>query len=604
MLALTSQLFTIKDLQNIAGPSGAWFSDKSPQALVGRCLVDAMEYLRADPRFPGQYSEVANAHAVRLVALCLSDDTLNRPEHLSRFERRLNEVLQCLLKSRNDTSPHYGDDYWDWAAILECFLEAKEHIPNSFITTAILEEQMVAFKKAVEEKLGTGLTTGSKAEWYGPATAAAAHRVLGRWSSASQWSSVSHQDIDLILKKLKEQALEMISDGKYRRRRVAPDLILWHYGQVVGEFPTDSTLQRKQIRELKNVSGIVDTAYRVYALSRVIQGARNVSDNKTIAKATKLLYDCQNLDRPLGQGLLGDRVKGSLNVLEALWPTLQSQEKTKIWRMVDALVDVYSRANTVGVLVAIERELLAMRKAFVDDGATINGVNDPTKFTASHPEYRAVVRCGKSGMAASDTTRDLLSEDQAKWLFMVGIAGSLGTPSASAENQPTSGGPNLGDVVLATSLAPYKIREKIREVSENAPVPFRGENWTIIPTNPSLFACAHKAAHDVFPNSTTKVHEGVIVTGTGIKDALKEKAEILSIWPGGLAVEEEGYFFALLCLNGERPYMVIRGISDFAGGDKKKQQDPGGNEKSLQKDAAEHAAKVAVAAIKILSNRW
>ena len=85
-----------------------------------------------------------------------------------------------------------------------------------------------------------------------------------------------------------------------------------------------------------------------------------------------------------------------------------------------------------------------------------------------------------------------------------------------------------------------------------------------------------------------------------LTDSPSGKADLLAELPGGLAIEEEGYIFALLCLNEERPYMVIRGISDFAGGDKKKE----GNEDARQKQAAEHAAKVAVAAIKILSRRW
>ena len=104
----------------------------------------------------------------------------------------------------------------------------------------------------------------------------------------------------------------------------------------------------------------------------------------------------------------------------------------------------------------------------------------------------------------------------------------------------------------------------------------------------------------MFPkNSPVTVHEGVIVTGH-LTDSPSGKADLLAELPGGLAIEEEGYIFALLCLNEERPYMVIRGISDFAGGDKKKE----GNEDARQKQAAEHAAKVAVAAIKILSRRW
>lgn len=596
MQTVIPPLFTIAYLQSLVTPNGAWFKENSPEALAGRCLLDSMEYLRADLTIPGQFRQLANAHAVRLLTICLSDESV-RLERLKRMGRRINEVLQLLQANRNSDPPFYGDDYWDWSAILDCFLEVNQRLSNSIITKDVLESEMGSFKKEVEAKLRSGLVLHSEDEWYGPATAAAAHRVL------TKWAVLSNRNLHATLDQLKKQALQPITkDGKYRKHRVNSALTLWHYGQVVSEFPTESAPQKKMMKDLNALPQMPAMAFRVYALARVVQGAHGVGDNKTMFKAVNRLYECQNLSRPLGQGLLGDEVKGSLNVLEAIWPTLQPSEKKRIGSMVEALTDAHSRANTVGVLVAIEPEFHAVQKAFADDGATVDSASDVTKLTFSHPEYRAVVRLGKAHVDTSDATRKLLVEDQAQWLFMLGIAGSLGTPrGAGPDSRATHVGPDLGDVVLAACLAPHNIRAKVREVSENAPVPFRGLNWTVIPTNPALFASALKAASKVFPKDgpdKVKVYEGTIVTGH-LTDSPQGKADLLSELPGGLAIEEEGYIFALLCLNEERPYMVVRGISDFAGGDKKKE-----DEEERKTVAAERAAQVTVEAIKILSRRW
>ena len=97
--------------------------------------------------------------------------------------------------------------------------------------------------------------------------------------------------------------------------------------------------------------------------------------------------------------------------------------------------------------------------------------------------------------------------------------------------------------------------------------------------------------------------EGQIVTGTGIKDDLGEKAEILAVFPGGLAVEEEGFVAALVCMSKVTPCVVVRGISDRAEGDKILRQ------RNLKEDenqslAAANAAKVALGTVKRLSSIW
>lgn len=127
----------------------------------------------------------------------------------------------------------------------------------------------------------------------------------------------------------------------------------------------------------------------------------------------------------------------------------------------------------------------------------------------------------------------------------------------------------------------------------------------VAPTDPGLFRLAHEAGDELFGEVEPKrFYEGLIVTGTGIKDAPKEKRKILEHFPGGLAVEEEGYLMALLCMTSEIPYLNIRGISDLAQGDKRRQKKKPGIEKKEQRRAAVAAAQLTVRVVKRLSREW
>jgi len=183
---------------------------------------------------------------------------------------------------------------------------------------------------------------------------------------------------------------------------------------------------------------------------------------------------------------------------------------------------------------------------------------------------------------------------------MFGIAGSLGLFDKSKNRQTRFCGPDIGHVVTATSLAPFHIYDKVREEIKNAKVPFRGDTWMIVPVDPTLFALAHEAGEELFGKT---FHEGLIVTGTGIKDGIRVKDEILREFPGGLAVETEGYPVALIAMVSGVPCLVARGISDRALGDKEVQGKDPDKEKAEQFGAAFAAAKLAVRVVELLSQR-
>jgi nucleoside phosphorylase len=590
MLSHSSHSFFISDLQELDAANNNWFREDSVQALAGRSLLDALEYLRSIPAFPSRFSELTNAHTIRLICRYMPDQDLDRAGALGRLKPFVLETSRRLRELRKAQAPHYGDDFWDWAAILEAFLEVKDCYPEAISDDAV-EQELTMFHHSILAKLPEGLTTLRDGEWYGPATATIAHRILHKLEGKLA-------GVKELRRQLRTQALERVVGGKYHGRSVEPYQVLWHYGQVVAEFkPAETRSQAKTIKKLAGLEPLEKPA-RAYALARVIQGAHRVKDDLTVNKCISKLYECQDWRRPLGQGLMADTVKGSLNVLEALWPMLKPKHKMQIRSMIDALLRVRAAANTVGVVVAIQNESQAVMKAFVAARGKVTASGDAAIIEGPDFRYRAVVQPGKSLAAALDAARTLIDNHQARWVIMSGIAGSLGQPVPSKEGGVQFVGPPLGAVVVAASSAPFELRDKVREFVESVKVPFDGSTWMVIPTDPWLFRLAHLAADQLFGESKN-FYEGLIVTGTGIKDSPDEKAKILAAFPGGLAVEEEGYLIGLLCLTRRVPYLNIRGISDLAHGDKKNPE-----EQAKQEAAASSAAQLTVKFVELLSERW
>jgi nucleoside phosphorylase len=575
------------------GVENKWLEEDSPKGMAVRCLLDAIEYLRVVPKVQGRFWHVVNAHCIRLVHHCLSDPDLGQKKQVVRLGARIEQVCELIAKSRQKSPPFFGDDYWDWASVVDAFAEVRDVSPTA---KTIFSDELDALFGSIKEKIDKNLTVEDPArEWFGPAIPALAHRVVE--SFVDHNSSLRAET----LAKLKSQALETVKDGKYRGRTVPAKHLLWHYGQVVNRFAVDAEEQAAKLTEFSPQSDDgQEKAERVYVLARVIQGAYARKDSDAIRHALEALYGCQTINRPFGQGLVGETVKGSLNVLEALWPSLSGKDKSSIGTAVDALFDEYKKANTIGILVCIPIEGKAVEKEFARVGANYRKEGDAT--IVDHEEFRVVICKGKSIAEATLAARTIVEVHQANCVIMSGIAGSLGTSKKKGRKGVQFVGPKKGDVVIATSVAPYEIRAKVRETVENTRVPFQGSTWMTIPTDPHLFRLAHEAA-EAEESWFGTFYEGLTVTGTGIKDNKKEKAKILKQFPGGLAVEEEGYMMGLVCMAFGVPCLNIRGISDLAQGDKKKQGKDKKKEQNEQKVAAQKAARLTVKVVQKLAEQ-
>jgi hypothetical protein len=251
-------------LSQIKAPNStneAWFQEETERGLAGRCLLDILEYLHVVQMFPGRFWHVINAHTIRLVCTCLSDPKLNRHEVLDRMQPRIEETCRLLHASRQETIPYYGDDYWDWASVIEAFGVVREKCEGIGLNDEAFEDEVDSFYRSVKEQLNSraGLSTGDRdREWYGPATAAVAFRVLKKFKSRLG-------NIDKVLKELEVQALTPVKKGKYRGHTVLPLHVLWHYGQVMSEFPQSDSEQAQHLADFSWTKEPMEKSDRISA---------------------------------------------------------------------------------------------------------------------------------------------------------------------------------------------------------------------------------------------------------------------------------------------------------------------------------------------------
>lgn len=420
--------------------------------LAGRCLVDALEFLRIAPRFSTRFSVLLNAHAMRLSLGCVKD--LNRTDVAARIQDDVLTAYDYIQVNGSENVPFFGDDFWDWAYVLEALVTVFEAFSDSK-RGEVLNQDLKAFYREVHRYLDSGLAVGTPEEWFGPAMPTAAFRLLIR----SRRYLVKERGVPKCLNDLKKLALERIQDRMYRGRPVRPLYYHWHVGQVIAQFPKEARDQMEQLRDFdKTVAGLTEPSDRAYALARVIQGAFAVRDDTTSQKAVSMLYKCQTKTCPLGTGIVGYNVKASLNTLEALWPKFAEGDHVEINSMLDALLAARRRVKRIGILVALDRERDACKDSFEKDGAAVRPKDDDV-LEVEHMDYLVVIIKGKALLAATEATASLIKKHRVTRTITVGIAGSLG----QAVEDGRFRGPVKGAVVIATATAAYRVREKVRD---------------------------------------------------------------------------------------------------------------------------------------------
>ena len=540
-------VFFASDLHGYGIGNTSWFDDMSPRALAGRCLLDALEYLCTAPKFAAKDWQLINANAARIVHQCLTDPALARHDIVDRVAPAIEDICAGIVASRQYCIPFYGDDYWDWASVVDALCEVQR---VSRTAAKVARRELDQIRRTIQIRVPGELSTGDTAhEWFGPAVATRAYRLLDKRSPGFD-ADLRHE--------LQAQALERIERGRYRGRQVTPWQIGWHYGQVVGEFQRAASEQAVELADFAWMAMPLEPGKRALVLARVLQGACAVKDRRTVLQALEELYRCETTARPFGQGIIGASVVASLDVLEALWPQLDQREKASLNAMLEALRFLHAKANTIGFLVERPEDIEGLIQA-MGQGTLIEQRN-AGRAIIRHPSFHAVICLGRSITEAASATALAVEEHGARWLIMPGQAHALGEALRHVSGGPHFSGAGPGALVIASSVAPFGIKSELQDALSVAEAPFSDGRSAIIPADPALHRLAHDAAETML-DEIGQFFEGQTVTRKG--DCSDDA--VLAAFPGALGADESAYVAGLICLSRSVPFLSIRMLADRAG---------------------------------------
>jgi len=568
-------VFFTSDLHGYGIGNTSWFDDDSPRALAGRCLLDSIEYLRTAPKFPAKDWHAVNANAARIVHQCLTDGALGRLDILGRITPAIEQACTQIVASRQHRIPFYGDGFLAWADVVDALCELQK---VSVAAAQVAKRELDQFRRTVQIRVPGGLSIGdAEHEWFGPAVAARAYRLLNTRSEGF--------DPDL-RNELQAQALERIERGRYRGRQLTPWQLSWHYGQVVGEFQRAASEQAAELADFSWLAVPLEADKRTRVLARVLHGACSVKDRRTVLQALEELYRCETTSRPLGQGVIGAAVDASLDVLEALWPQLDNREKASINAMLDALRFLHAKANTIGFVVELPEDIECLIQAM--GRGTLIEQRNAGRAIVRHSGFHAVV-CQASSMAeVASATAMAIEEHGARWLIMPARAQALGPPVRHAAGGAHFVAAGPGDLVIATSVAPFRIQMKVRDALSVAEPPLPNSAGMILPADAELCRFAHESAEAMLEEIGV-FFEGMTVTRHGDGSA----SEVAAAFPGALAAEETAYVMGLVCLSRSVPCLSIQTLVN-----------EGPQQTAAATPRRDAACRLAVKVAERLSQRW
>lgn len=212
---------------------------------------------------------------------------------------------------------------------------------------------------------------------------------------------------------------------------------------------------------------------------------------------------------------------------------------------------------TLAIVSALRDELIALKAQLdVDHVQTLAGRRLHRGRLAGHDVILVLAGVGK--VAAATTAALLLDRFDVQALLFTGVAGGLGE------------GVRVGDVVVG--------QEFLQHDMDGSPLFPR---WEVPLTGRSRFAAdAHwserlwRAAQQVtaqphpalqaFGLRTPAVHQGLVISGDQFVSAQSACDRLRRELPDALAVEMEGAAVAQVCHDFQRPFAVVRTISDRA----------------------------------------
>ena len=170
-----------------------------------------------------------------------------------------------------------------------------------------------------------------------------------------------------------------------------------------------------------------------------------------------------------------------------------------------------------------------------------------------------LVLCGIGKVAAATTAAVLLDGMDVRALLLTGVAGGLGP------------GVQVGDVVIARTLLQHDMDASPLFPRYEVPLTGRSRFAADAALSDALAAgcdsvlrLPHAALTRFGIAATVRRHEGLVISGDRFVATAAESAALRSALPDALAVEMEGAAVAQVCADFNRPFAVLRTVSDRA----------------------------------------
>jgi adenosylhomocysteine nucleosidase len=163
-----------------------------------------------------------------------------------------------------------------------------------------------------------------------------------------------------------------------------------------------------------------------------------------------------------------------------------------------------------------------------------------------------LVRSGIGKVAAAATAALLLDAFDARALLFTGVAGGVGA------------GVRVGDIVVARELLQHDMDASPLFPRFEVPLTGRARFGADAAWTARLARAARTVAGARAHAGAAAVHEGLVASGDRFVSTRAQGDALRAALPGLLAVEMEGAAVAQVCHDFDRPFAVVRTISDRA----------------------------------------
>lgn len=214
-------------------------------------------------------------------------------------------------------------------------------------------------------------------------------------------------------------------------------------------------------------------------------------------------------------------------------------------------------AVRIAVVSAMREELHALH-ADLDEPRIERVAGREFHLGTLHGHAALLVLSGIGKVAAATTTALLLDRFEVEAILFTGVAGGLATGVA------------VGDVVVADRLLQHDMDAS--PIFPRYEVPLTGRSRfaadaAMADTLAAACGAVLQAPHPALARlgiERPRLHNGLVISGDRFVATAAESAALRAALPDALAVEMEGAAVAQVCADFERPFAVLRTVSDRA----------------------------------------